>query len=101
VRRGIREYWVHDSLSHVDFITFCHLDELRAFFPTLCHASRLAAFRNQFEGRPRIQNYLASGNRRPAVFGIGLDGPKVDPDARLKPEELFYNPWMLPIRLRE
>jgi glutathione S-transferase len=74
VREGIREYWVHDSLSHVDFIAFCYLD---------------AAFSNQFERRPHIQAYLASENR-PAVFGMGLHGPKVDPDARLKSGQLFY-----------
>ena len=52
-------YWVGESLSHVDLITFCYLDELDAFFPeTLSRYEPLAAPsqkapRSEIRGRSR------------------------------------------------
>lgn len=38
----------------------------------------LFAFHRAFQARPRIAAYIASG-RRPAAFGIVIDGVKLDP----------------------
>ena len=41
-------YWVGETISHVDFLAFCYLDELDAFFPdTLESFPALAAFRSR------------------------------------------------------
>ena len=96
---GAGQYWVGDTVSHIDYLAFTYLDEVRAFFPeTLAAAELLAEFHARMRGRPRIAEYIASG-RRPVVFGMAIDGPKVDPDAALEPGQLFRNPWTEPIVL--
>jgi hypothetical protein len=92
-------YSVGDSPSHVDFVAFCYLDELDAFFPeTLSRYEPLASFRSRIESLPAIAEYIAGGNR-PAVFGMGLRGPKVDPRRPVPEGSTFRNPWTEPIIL--
>jgi glutathione S-transferase len=96
---GAGEYWVGDTVSHIDYLAFTYLDEVRAFFPeTLAGAELLATFHARMQARPRIAEYIDSG-RRPVVFGMAVDGPKVDPDVVLSPGEMFHNPWREPIEL--
>ena len=96
---GEGEYWIGDTASHIDYLAFAYLDEVRAFFPeALARAGPLAAFHTRMQARPRIADYIESG-RRPVVFGMGLDGPKVDPDVALEPGQMFHNPWTKPIAL--
>lgn len=96
---GEGEYWVGDTISHIDYLAFTYLDEVRAFFPeTLARVELLAAFHARMQARPRIAEYIDSG-RRPVVFGMAVDGPKVDPDVTLEPGQMFHNPWTEPIVL--
>lgn len=92
-------YWVGESLSHVDLIAFCYLDELDAFFPeTLSRYEPLAAFRRRIETLPAIAAYIARGDR-PTVFGMGIEGPKIDPRCTIPEGSAFRNPWTKPIIL--
>lgn len=92
-------YWVGDTASHVDFIAFCYLDELDAFFPdTLAAFAELAAFHDRMGSLPGVRDYIASGER-PIVFGMGIQGPKVDRRVALSPGAVFESPWMDPIPL--
>jgi glutathione S-transferase len=96
---GGGEYWVGDTVSHIDYLAFTYLDEVRAFFPdALARAEQLASFHARTQARPRIADYIGSG-RRPVVFGMGIDGPKVDPDVPLEIGQTFNNPWTEPIVL--
>jgi glutathione S-transferase len=71
-------HWVGRALSLADVFAFRYLDEVDAFFPAaLARAPALARFHAAFAARPRIAAYIASG-RRPPLFGVGLDGPKID-----------------------
>lgn len=99
-RRGGRERnWVGDSLTHVDFIAFCYLDELDAFFPkVLGRFEHLAAFRQRIESLRQVAEYIASG-KRPIVFGLGIRGPKIDRRRRIPEGSTFENPWTKPIVL--
>jgi glutathione S-transferase len=99
-RAGRRpEFWVGDSPTHVDFLAFCYLEELDAFFPaTLSRYEHLAAFRRRVEGLPAIAEYIESG-RRPVVFGMGIRGPKIDPRARAREGAMFHSPWTKPLPL--
>lgn len=73
------DYWVGDRLTYADFVAYRFLDEIDALFPAVLAASpQLARFHRAFDARPRIASYIASG-RRPAVFGIVIDGLKIDP----------------------
>ena len=93
------EFWVGNSISHIDCLAFVLLDELRAFFPTtLAGFVVLSEFRERFENRRPIRSYIDSG-RRPAVFGMALHGPKIDPAARVRSGEVFENPWSEPVPL--
>ena len=72
-------YWVGNALTYVDFVAYRYLDEVDALFPaSLAARPALLAFHRAFQARPGIAAYLASG-RRPAVFGICIDGLKLDP----------------------
>jgi glutathione S-transferase len=72
-------YWVGDGLTYTDFFAYRFLDEVDALFRAVLAAHpALKAFHAAFEARPRIAAYIASG-RRPAVFGICIDGLKLDP----------------------
>lgn len=96
---GNGEYWVGEAASHIDYLAFTYLDEVRAFFPAaLASTELLARFHARMQARPRIADYIGSG-RRPVVFGMAVDGPKVDPDIALEPGALFRNPWSEPIVL--
>ena len=100
-RHGGGEFWVGSAISHVDYLAWCYLDELRAFFPdTLSEFAALTDFHARMCGRPRIAAYLES-DRRPLVFGMAIDGPKVDPDVPLEPGQTFLNPWTEPIVLAD
>ncbi len=91
--------WMGNSLSHIDCLAFVFLDELRAFFPaTLAGFTSLAEFHARFENRTLVRSYVDS-SRRPVVFGMALHGPKIDPAARVKPGEVFENPWTEPVAL--
>jgi glutathione S-transferase len=91
------DYWL-DEFSHIDCLAFVLLDEIRAFFPsTLVRFEHLAEFRESFQTRPLIRDYIDT--RRPAVFGMGLHGPKVDPDTQVEAGCVFKNPWTEPILL--
>lgn len=93
------QFWVGDSISHVDYLAFVYLDECRAFFPdALAQVDCLVSFHARMAARPGLVGYLASA-RRPVVFGMGLGGPKVDPAAALKAGQIFENPWSDPIVL--
>ena len=71
--------WAGDTLTFADILAFRFLDEIDAFFPqALGRHARMADFHARFAARPRIDAYVASG-RRPAAFGVGADGPKLDP----------------------
>jgi len=92
-------FWVGSAVSHVDYLAYVFTDELRAFFPeALAGFGALKAFHDQFEQRPNIARYIQSGDR-PAVFGMGLHGPKIDPDISHRPGDMFENPWSPPIPL--
>ncbi len=91
--------WIGNSISHIDCLAFAFLDELRAFFPTtLASFARLSEFHETFKNRPPVHAYIESG-RRPAVFGMALNGPKIDPEAKVAPGEMFENPWTDPVPL--
>lgn len=93
------EFWIGNSISHIDCLAFVLLDELRAFFPdSLSRYDRLSNFHKTFENRPPVRAYIDSG-MRPAVFGMALHGPKIDPTANVKPGEVFENPWTDPVPL--
>ncbi len=100
LRRDARDgqYWVGEAPSHVDFLAFCYLDELDAFFPeTLAEFPNLADFRSRIESLPRVAHYVATA--RPIVFGMGIKGPKIDPRVAIAPGTEFRNPWTQPIAL--
>jgi glutathione S-transferase len=79
------DYWVGDALTYADFVAYRFLDEVDALFPkTLAARPALQRFRAAFNARPRIAAYIASG-RRPAVFGIIVDGLKFDPRVKGRP----------------
>ncbi len=91
--------WIGRERSHIDCLAFTLLDELHAFFPQLL--SRFASLDGFYQGfarLPPIAGYINSG-RRPAVFGMGLHGPKVDTRSTLAPGLVFENPWTQPVRL--
>ena len=93
------EFWVGEQVSQVDYLAYVFLDELRAFFPaTLAQFESLHAFHGQMAARPRISAYIGS-RKQPVVFGMGLNGPKVDPAAVVVPGQVFENPWREPIPL--
>jgi hypothetical protein len=72
-------HWVGDALTFVDPFAFRFLDEVDALLPGALDAHpALKGFHRAYGARPRIAAYIASG-RRPAVFGFGIDGFKVDP----------------------
>ena len=97
--RDDSEFWVGESISHVDYLAFALTDELRAFFPTALEEFELLhAFHAQMASRPRISAYIGS-RKQPVVFGMGLHGPKVDPAAQISEGDVFENPWSEPIRL--
>ena len=97
--RDDSEFWVGGSISHVDYLAYVLLDELRAFFPeALAEVELLSAFHQQMVARPRISAYIGS-RKQPVVFGMGLHGPKVDPAAQINPGDVFENPWREPIAL--
>jgi glutathione S-transferase len=74
-------YWVGNEMTYADFLAYRCLDEVDALFPAaLAARPALQDFHRAFTARPRIAAYIASG-RRPAVFGIGIDGLKRDPRA--------------------
>jgi glutathione S-transferase len=93
------DFWVGQLPTHVDFIAFCYLDELDAFFPAvLDRFEHLAAFRRHIEAMPGIAEYIASEDR-PIVFGMGIRGPKVDRRKPIPEGARFENPWTNPIPL--
>lgn len=97
--RDDTEFWVGGKISHVDYLAFALVDELRAFFPaTLTEFEPLANFHAQIAARPRISAYIGS-RKQPVVFGMALHGPKVDPAAQINPGDVFENPWRAPIEL--
>ena len=62
--------------------TLQFLDQLRAFLPdVLAKFPDLRRFREWIAERLRIAAYLSS-ERRPAVFGYVIHGPKYDPEVR-------------------
>ncbi len=92
-------FWIGERVSTVDYLAFVLLDELRAFFPaTLAQFETLQAFHLQMAARPRISAYIGS-RKQPVVFGMSLNGPKVDPAAVINPGDVFENPWREPIPL--
>ncbi len=94
------EFWVGDAASHVDYLGFALFSELQAFFPAvLAKFDVLTQFLEAFGVRPRVQAYSGS-RKQPAVFGMGLHGPKIDPLATLSEGDVFENPWTKPIPLR-
>ena len=95
------DYWLGTQVSHVDYLAYAYLDELRAFFgAALASVEALALFHERFDARPRLRAYLDS-RRRPVVFGMGLDGPKIDPAVELGPDDVFENPWTKPIKIAD
>lgn len=97
--RDSSEFWVGGKISHVDYLAYVLLDELRAFFPAvLAERDLLAAFYAHMAARPRISAYIGS-RKQPVVFGMGLHGPKVDPASTINPGDVFENPWREPIAL--
>jgi len=93
--------WFGPSLSHVDCLAFCFLDEVDAFFPTLLgEFEDLADLHSRVASRPEISKYLDS-EARPAVFGMGSMGPKVDGRVEFEADAAFECPWSEPIDLRE
>lgn len=94
-----RDFWVGNAVSHIDYLAYVFTDELRAFFPdALAGFGPLKEFHDRFERRPNIAQYIKSGNR-PPVFGMGLHGPKIDPDVTHNSGDTFENPWSPPIPL--
>lgn len=93
------EFWVGERISHVDYLAYTLLDELRAFFPaTLSQFETLQTFHATMAARPRISAYTGS-RKQPVVFGMSVAGPKVDPAAVINPGDVFENPWREPIPL--
>ena len=91
--------WFGGAFSHADCLAFCYLDEIDAFFPAiLARFPRLADLRRRVASLPGISSYLAS-SARPAVFGLGIMGPKVDPRVAPAPGSRWPNPWSEPIDL--
>jgi glutathione S-transferase len=92
-------WWVGDALSYVDCVAFVYLDEVEAFFPAVLEAfSALSDFHFRFTSQPGIADYLVSP-QRPAVFGMGSMGPKIDPRVSLQPGQTFVSPWAPPLPL--
>lgn len=95
-----RVWWAGGAFSHADCVAWVHLDEVDAFFPSvLSEFSELQDFHARLAGADGISQYLASENR-PAVFGMGSMGPKVDPRTPLAPQRKFENPWTEPLDLQ-
>jgi len=93
------EFWLGESISHVDYLAIALLDEIRAFFPaTLAQHEHLYDFYARVMERPRISAYVGS-RKQPVVFGMSLQGPKIDPAAEVSPGDVFENPWREPIVL--
>jgi len=90
--------WFSDpGPSHADLLAFVLLDEIDAFFPdSLAARPGLHDLHARVAVLPAIATYLAS-ETRPPVFGIGVDGAKLDP--RLAPDAaiVFENPWDIPL----
>ena len=92
-------FWFGSKPSRVDFLAFALLDEIDAFVPdVLGNTPALANLYQSVSERPGVRNYLDSG-RRPAVFGMGKTGPKIDPRLTYKAGEVFECPWREPIPL--
>jgi glutathione S-transferase len=82
--------------THVDLLAFALLDEVDAFFPaSLAGEPVLARLHARVAALDPVAAYLASGTR-PAVFGIGVDGAKLDPRLPAR-DPTFANPWDIPI----
>lgn len=93
--------WFGPASSHVDCAGFAYLDEVDAFFPAvLADFPALSAFHSRVASLPAVSAYLASASR-PAVFGMGRMGPKVDPRIRLPADATFSCPWSSPIDLAQ
>ena len=93
------EGWFGPNLSHVDCLAFCFLDEVDAFFPALLgEFEDLSELHSRVASRPEISRYLGS-EARPAVFGMGSMGPKVDARIDFDPDAVFECPWSEPINL--
>ena len=89
------DYCVGDTPTHVDFLAFCYLDEVDAFFPdALPSFPDLSNLRARVSSIPPVTAYLTSDNR-PFVFGISCDGAKVDPRIAVPKGRVFGNPWGL------
>jgi glutathione S-transferase len=96
-RSGPQAPWfVGNRPTHVDLLAFAVLDEVDAFFPScLAGEPALAGLHARVVARPPVAAYVASGIR-PAVFGIGADGAKLDPRLPER-DRAFENPWDIPI----
>lgn len=96
---NVGDFWVGERVSPVDYLAYVLFDELRAFFPaTLAQFEALQFFHGIMAARPRISAYIGS-RKQPAVFGMSLAGPKVDPAAVINSGDVFENPWREPIPL--
>ncbi|MEM7121046.1 MAG: glutathione S-transferase family protein [Pseudomonadota bacterium] len=86
-------FCVGDVPTHVDFIAFSYLDEVDAFFPDVLPSfPDLSDLHRRVGSIPSVNAYLTS-EIRPFVFGIGCDGPKVDPRIAVPEGRAFINPW--------
>ncbi len=96
---GAGSGWFGRDFGPVDALAFGFLDEVDAFFPVLlARVPGLEAHRSRVAALPGVARYLASPSR-PAVFGMGSMGPKVDPRRPVSPEARLANPWTDPIDL--
>ena len=92
-------YWFGAEPTRVDYLAFAFLDEIDAFFPNvLASFPSMSRLHKIIGERPNINAY-ASSSRRPAVFGIGKAGPKVDQRQQYKSRDIFECPWQEPILL--
>lgn len=92
-------YWFGRELTRVDCLAFAYLDEIDAFYPQILESSApLKRLHEAIADRPAVKAYTQS-SKRPAVFGIGKNGPKIDPRRQYKKDEFFECPWYAPTRL--
>lgn len=93
------KYWFGSEPTRVDYLAFAFLDEIDAFFPNVLVTSpSLKRLHEAIGDRPDIRAYTSS-SRCPAVFGMGKDGPKVDPRNDYTAGDIFECPWRAPFLL--
>lgn len=94
------QFWLSDEPTRVDYLAFTVLDEIHAFFPNALELTpALRGTYQMMNRRPSMVGYFEK--QRPAVFGMGRDGPKIDRRRRYDSGSTFECPWAEPVVLED